>query len=85
MARRGIILVQARNQCVRPAVGSHGRDIRKMTDEQEKPPAATDDVVRRLVNKTGITEAQARELVAFLGRNNWTSLLREAGILNPKP
>jgi len=56
-----------------------------MTDEQEKPPGATDDVVRRLVNKTGITEAQARELVAFLGRNNWTSLLREARILNPKP
>ena len=30
-----------------------------MTDEQEKPPAATDDVVRRLVNKTGITKTKA--------------------------
>lgn len=56
-----------------------------MTDEQKKPPAAMDDVVRRLVNKTGITDAQARELVAFLGPNNWTSLLREARILNQKP
>ncbi|WP_185973355.1 MULTISPECIES: hypothetical protein [unclassified Mesorhizobium] len=56
----------------------------KMTDKQEKPPAATDEVVRRLVDKTGITDAQARELVAFLGPNNWTSLLREARILKPK-
>ena len=44
----------------------------------------TNDTVRRLVDETGITTAQARELVAFLGPNNWTSLLREARILNPK-
>lgn len=36
---------------------------------------------RRLVKETGITEAQATELVSFLGPHNWTSLLREASIL----
>jgi hypothetical protein len=51
-----------------------------MTDEQRKPPTATDDLIRRLASETGITEAQARELVAFLGLN-WASLLREARIL----
>ena len=55
-----------------------------MVDEQERPTAVTNDTVRRLVDETGITTAQARELVAFLGPNNWTSLLREARILNPK-
>ena len=55
-----------------------------MVDEHERLSAATNDTVRRLVNETGITTAQARELVAFLGPHNWTSLLREARILNPK-
>ena len=69
---------------MRPIVGSHGRDIRNMVDEQERPTAVTNDTVRRLVDETGITTAQARELVAFLGPHNWSSLLREARILNPK-
>ncbi|WP_044548174.1 hypothetical protein [Mesorhizobium japonicum] len=55
-----------------------------MVDEHERLSAATNDTVRRLVNETGITTAQAHELVAFLGPHNWTSLLREARILNPK-
>lgn len=55
-----------------------------MTDERQKTPATTDDIARRLVNETGITEVQARELVALLGAHSWTSLLREARILNPK-
>jgi len=55
-----------------------------MVDEQERPTAVTNDTVRRLVDETGITTAQARELVAFLGPHNWSSLLREARILNPK-
>jgi len=52
-----------------------------MVDEQRKPP--TDDrsiVARRLVDETGITETQARELVSFLGLN-WSSLVREARLL----
>lgn len=36
--------------------------------------------VRRLVQETGITEAQAWELVAMLGPN-WSSLIREAKVL----
>ena len=51
-----------------------------MSNEQHKPPTAADDLVRRLVSETGITEDQARELVVFLGLN-WGSLLREARIL----
>ncbi|WP_167481003.1 hypothetical protein [Mesorhizobium waimense] len=51
-----------------------------MVDEQGRPPA-TDGLVRRLVSETGITEAQARELIAFLGPHNWSSLLREARFL----
>jgi len=54
-----------------------------MTDEQGRPPAATEATARRLVDETGITDAQARELIALLGPHNWTSLLREARILNP--
>jgi hypothetical protein len=40
-------------------------------------------VVRRLVDETGITEAQAIELIAFLGLN-WASLVREAKLMNPR-
>jgi len=41
-----------------------------MTDEQDKTPAKPDDIViRRLAQEASITEAQARELVAFLGLN----------------
>lgn len=65
-------------------VGSHGRDIR-MVDEQGKPHAGNSLVVRRLVEDTGIMEDQARELIAFIGAQNWASLLREAHILKRKP
>jgi hypothetical protein len=51
-----------------------------MSTEQSKPQAAADNLIRRLVSETGITEAQARELVAFLGLN-WASLVREARML----
>jgi hypothetical protein len=52
-----------------------------MVDEQGRPPAATEGLVRRLVRESGITEEQARELVALLGPHNWPSLMREARIL----
>lgn len=39
-----------------------------------------DELARRLVAKTGITEAQALELVALLGLN-WASLMREAKVM----
>ena len=47
------------------------------------PPSAVEGltVVQRLMAETGITEAQAIELIAFLGLN-WSSLLREAKLLN---
>lgn len=50
--------------------------------EQDKPHP---DVVRRLIEDTGITEDQARDLVALLGPHNWASLVREAHILKRKP
>jgi hypothetical protein len=55
-----------------------------MADEPDKPHAMSDPVVRRLVRETGITEAQAREIVALLGVVNWPSLVREARLLKPK-
>jgi len=51
-----------------------------MVDEGERL-AAIRHVVQRLVAETGITPAQATELVAFLGMN-WSSLLREARLLS---
>jgi hypothetical protein len=39
-----------------------------------------DELVRRLVATTGITETQAFELIALLGLN-WASLMREAKVL----
>ena len=54
-----------------------------MADEQDKVPAKPDDaVVRHLVNEVGITEDQARELIAMLGAYSWTSLLREARMIS---
>jgi hypothetical protein len=56
--------------------------ISKMVEEAGKPPdPARGMAVRRLVKETGITEAQAAELVSFLGPHSWASLLREARIL----
>ena len=42
--------------------------------------AAFDGVVKRLAAETGISEAQARELVLLLGVD-WASLVREARML----
>ncbi len=39
-----------------------------------------DDIVKRLVQQTGITEAQALELIYLVGLN-WPSLVREAKAL----
>ena len=39
-----------------------------------------DDTVKRLVKQTGITEAQALELIYLVGLN-WPSLVREARTL----
>lgn len=52
-----------------------------MVEEQGKPYAGYSLVVRRLVGETGITENQAREMIAFLGLNNWSSLVRESRIM----
>ena len=55
-----------------------------MVDAVGKPPETAGGVaVRRLMVGTGITDAQASELVSVLGPYNWSSLLREARILNP--
>ncbi|MEI9405900.1 hypothetical protein [Mesorhizobium argentiipisi] len=56
-----------------------------MADEDQGPPGGTDETyfIRRLVAETGITEEQARSLIAMLGYE-WTSLLREARILHAK-
>jgi hypothetical protein len=37
-----------------------------------------------LVKDTGVTEQQARELVAMLGGSNWSSLVREARLLRER-
>jgi hypothetical protein len=55
-----------------------------MTDEPRKPKAVEDMLVGRLVAETAITEVQAREIVALLGTGSWTSLVREARVLNRK-
>ncbi|MBB6469935.1 hypothetical protein IHE39_17095 [Aminobacter carboxidus] len=54
-----------------------------MTDEPREPLSMHDFVVRRLMEETGITEQQARKLVADLGYQ-WSSLLREARLLAKK-
>jgi hypothetical protein len=48
------------------------------------PPSVvkTSAVVQRLMDETGISAAQAIELIAFLGLN-WSSLVRETRLLNP--
>ncbi|WP_457155346.1 hypothetical protein [Mesorhizobium sp. P5_C1] len=53
-----------------------------MTDEQDKTPSKPDDLVtQRLVNEAGITEEQARALIAILGAHSWSSLMREARLM----
>jgi hypothetical protein len=55
-----------------------------MADDPDKPQATSDPVILRLVKETGITEVEAREIVALLGVVNWSSLVREARLLKPK-
>ncbi|WP_167524477.1 MULTISPECIES: hypothetical protein [unclassified Mesorhizobium] len=54
-----------------------------MVDDQGRPQAATDGLVGRLVRESGITEAQALDLITLLGRD-WASLIREARFLTAK-
>jgi hypothetical protein len=46
----------------------------------DNDPPTLDDIVKRLVKQTGITEAQALELIYLVGLN-WPSLVREAKAL----
>ncbi|UVK57562.1 hypothetical protein DBIPINDM_008163 (plasmid) [Mesorhizobium sp. AR02] len=55
-----------------------------MADESDNPRVMNGPVIQRLVKETGITEAEARELVSYLGGGNWSSLIREARMLKPK-
>ena len=55
-----------------------------MAKEPGKPEDMSDPVILRLVEETGITEPEAREIVALLGVVNWSSLVREARLLKPK-
>lgn len=55
-----------------------------MADQPRTPQAMDGQVVARLVKETGITELEARELVALLGNYNWASLVREARLLMRK-
>jgi hypothetical protein len=42
-----------------------------------------DDLVKRLVKETGVSEAQALELIYLVGLN-WASLMREAKALKSR-
>ncbi|SFP87224.1 hypothetical protein SAMN03159463_05042 [Mesorhizobium sp. NFR06] len=53
-----------------------------MSNKTEKSQSMSDAVIQRLVRETGITEQQARDLVGVLGETNWSSLVREARLLN---
>ena len=50
-----------------------------MSAEQQSG-ALKDDIIRRLIADTGISEMQARELVMLIGMD-WSSLVREARLL----
>lgn len=49
----------------------------RMREDDDRKRGAREACVQRLVAETGITETQARELVAMLGLQ-WCSLVREA-------
>ncbi|MBZ9986468.1 hypothetical protein LB572_05080 [Mesorhizobium sp. BH1-1-5] len=53
-----------------------------MADKDDNP--TLDDVVKRLVQETGVSEAQALELVYLIGLD-WGSLVREAKLIAPPP
>lgn len=57
--------------------------VGEMTDEPREPLSMEDFLVRRLTEETGITEHQARKLIADLGYQ-WSSLVREARVLSKK-
>jgi hypothetical protein len=59
------------------------KKVGEMTDEPREPLSMGDFLVRRLMEETGVTEQQARKLVADLGYQ-WSSLVREARILAKK-
>ncbi len=40
--------------------------------------------IKRLVEQTGVSEAQARTLIIMIGIANWSSLLREARIVKSR-
>lgn len=49
-----------------------------MADKDDNP--ILDEVVKRLVQETGVSETQARELVHLIGLQ-WNSLVREAKLI----
>ncbi len=51
-----------------------------MANDRIRNPTPLETLAGRLVIETGITEAQAQELVACLGAN-WPSLVREAKLI----
>ena len=51
-----------------------------MAREPGNPEDVSVPVMRRLVKETGITEAEAQDLVVLVGIN-WSSLVREARLL----
>jgi hypothetical protein len=53
-------------------------DGASMTEKQN--PTVFEGLIKRLMAETGISEAQARELVQMLGAE-WASLVREARML----
>lgn len=53
-----------------------------MAKRDNNPPSH--DVVQRLVRETGISEAQARDLVRLIGLD-WSSLVREAKLIASPP
>ena len=56
-----------------------------MVDDLGKPPETASGIAaRRLATDTGITPAEAVELISLLGAYNWTSLLREARMLKKR-
>ncbi|TIO04690.1 MAG: hypothetical protein E5X88_30795 [Mesorhizobium sp.] len=61
------------------------RDFFPMADDRDRTPSAPPDnsIVQRLVKEAGVTEQQARDLIAVLGYS-WASLIREARFLTKK-
>lgn len=53
-----------------------------MAERDNNPPSP--DVVKRLMQETGIREAQARDLVRLIGLD-WSSLVREAKLIASPP